>query len=87
MDASVHDDHELPIFTQSQPNPSTDSLDSTKPTTNKRRNPESPDTLPATEKQTKRQIRRRNSLNDLTELQTPATKKQTVQRKISQTRY
>jgi hypothetical protein len=35
---------------------------------NKRSNPDSPDTLPATQKQNLRQIRRRNSVGDLRDL-------------------
>ena len=67
MDATIHD---TPSITQSQPNPSTSSnpLDPTDSANNKRSSPDSPEGLPATEKQTLRQIRRRNSLGDLTEL-------------------
>jgi hypothetical protein len=42
-------------------------------------NPDSPDTLPATQKQTLRQIRRRNSVGDLNDLGT--NKKTPVSRK------
>ena len=45
----------------SQPNISTST-----PITNKRASPDSPDDLPATEKQEKRQVRRRNPISDLT---------------------
>jgi hypothetical protein len=38
------------------------------PITNKRSSPDNPDDLPATEKQEKRQIRRRNSISDLTDI-------------------
>lgn len=81
MDAPIHDP---PFITQSQPNPTSttgfDSLDSTDPTNNKRPSPESPEGLPATEKQTQRQIRRRNSFGDMTELK-PLTKKQLAAQK------
>ena len=57
----------------SQPNISTST-----PITNKRASPDSPDDLPATEKQEKRQIRRRNSISDLTDIipkKAPSTRK------------
>ncbi len=43
------------------------------PSRKKRNNPDSPDLLPASQKQTARQIRRRNSMGDLTDIQTPTT--------------
>ena len=57
----------------SQPNISTST-----PITNKRASPDSPDDLPATEKQEKRQIMRRNSISDLTDIipkMAPSTRK------------
>ena len=48
------------------------------PITNKRASPDSPDDLPATEKQEKRQIRRRSSISDLTDIipkKAPSTRK------------
>ena len=57
----------------SQPNISTST-----PITNKRASPDSPDDLPGTEKQEKRQIRRRNSISDLTDIipkKVPSTRK------------
>ena len=76
MDASidVNNDHESEILQAcSQP-----ILPTQTPNSSKRSQPDSPDTLPATLKQTGRQIRRRNSVGDLRELGTkkgPLTKK------------
>ena len=57
----------------SQPNISTST-----PITNKRASPDTPDDLPAKEKQEKRQIRQRNSISDLTDIipkKAPTTRK------------
>ena len=76
MDASINinkDDDSDILVASSQP-----ILPSQVSNTNKRSQPESPDTLPATKKQTGRQIRRRNSLGDLSEIgikKAPVTKK------------
>ena len=67
-DQNIEQDSYIHI-SSSQPNPST---------SNKRQFPESPDQLPATQKQNSRQIRRRNSIGDLRDLD---TKKVPVQRK------
>ena len=61
------------VYTSSQPNVSITR------SSNKRSNPDSPDTLPATQKQNLRQIRRRNSVGDLRDLDT--IKKTPVSRK------
>ena len=63
----------------SQPNISTST-----PITNKRASPDSPDDLPTTEKQEKRQIRRRNSISDLT---TSFPKRPPVPGKLLRTKY
>ena len=70
----VNNDNKFEILnTSSQPNVSITR------SSNKRSNPDSPDTLPATQKQTLRQIRRRNSVGDLSDLGT--NKKIPVSRK------
>ena len=70
----VNNDNKFEILnTSSQPNVSITR------SSNKRSNPDSPDTLPATQKQTLRQIRRRNSVGDLSDLGT--NKKTPVSRK------
>ena len=58
MDASLSDDY----VTEFQPKPSTGTP------RNERLSPDNPDNLPGTQKQNKRQIRRRNSLGDLSEI-------------------
>lgn len=69
---SEHSSDHLLTNTQSQSNISSPSLN-----INKRSNPDSPDNLPATQKQNTRQIRRRNSQGDLRDIEkkTPATRK------------
>lgn len=70
----VNNDNNSEILnTSSQPNASITR------SSNKRLNPDSPDTLPATQKQNLRQIRRRNSVGDLRDLDT--IKKTPVSRK------
>ena len=70
----VNNDNKFEILnTSSQPNVSITR------SSNIRSNPDSPDTLPATQKQTLRQIRRRNSVGDLSDLGT--NKKTPVSRK------
>ena len=54
------------------------SISTSTPITNKRASPDSLDDLPATAKQEKRQIRRRNSISDLTDIipkKAPSTRK------------
>jgi hypothetical protein len=64
----VNNDNKSEILnTSSQPNVSITR------SSNKRSNPDSPDTLPATQKQTLRQIRRWNSVGDLRDLGTNKT--------------
>ena len=69
----VNNDNSEILNTSSQPNASMTR------SSNKRSNPDSPDTLPATQKQTLQQIRRRNSVGDLRDLGT--NKKTPVSRK------
>jgi hypothetical protein len=69
----VNNDNSEILNTSSQPNVSITR------SSNKRSNPDSPGTLPATQKQNLRQIRRRNSVGDLCDLDT--IKKTPVSRK------
>ena len=71
--ADVNNDNSEILNTSSQPN-----VTITR-SSNKRSNPDSPYNLPATQKQNLRQIRRRNSVGDLRDLDT--IKKTPVSRK------
>ena len=59
-------------------------LSSQTPNANKRSKPDSPDTLPASQRQTGRQIRRRNSVGDLRELTSkkPSVSKKSIADKV-----
>ena len=70
----------VPIRVNSDDNTSCSqsNISTSTPITNKRASHDSPDDLPATEKQEKRQIRRRNPISDLTDIipqKAPSTRK------------
>ncbi|CAC5385582.1 unnamed protein product [Mytilus coruscus] len=87
MDAAMsknNDNEQEVLFTCSQPNPDTTSSISNPGKRGKRGNPESPENLPGTQKQQTRQIRRRNSIGDISETlkKKPASLNKSVANKV-----
>ncbi|CAG2240570.1 unnamed protein product [Mytilus edulis] len=87
MDAAMsknnNNDQEV-LFTCSQPNPDTTPSIYNTGKRGKRGNPESPENLPGTQKQQTRQIRRRNSIGDISETlkKKPASLNKSVANKV-----